>query len=352
MTEKILTYSTPHHAHHAPQVEFMHGKLVPYFELPARVDNLLHGLEQAGLISVEVPMLQVLEQDLSRAHDPAMIEHLQHISAQGMSIISKFFGMYHMDNVVGDDEYYYESNFPKRHYGDHAGKPQYFVYDTVSPIGKGTWNAVLHSANLAYVGALALLRGEQRVYTLCRPPGHHAGRDFAGGYCYLNNAAIAAKKLLDHYERVALVDVDYHHGNGTQDIFWNEPRLFFVSIHGEPAVEYPYYAGYADESGAAGQMLNIPLPHGTSEATYLQELEKSLAQVRAFQPQALVVSLGFDTYKHDPMADFNVDMPGYQRMGQLLSAFNVPTLYVQEGGYRVDKLGEMATAFFSGVLAK
>jgi acetoin utilization deacetylase AcuC-like enzyme len=350
MTEKILTYITPHHAQHAPQIEFMHGKIVPYFELPERIDSLLQGVEQAGMVAMEEPALQITDEVLTRAHDPAMIAHLQHISAHGTAIIRKSFGMYHMDDELGDDEYYYTSTFPRRYYGGRDGKPQYFVADTVSPIGKGTWNAILHSANLAYAGAQALVEGEQRVYTVCRPPGHHAGRDFAGGYCYLNNAAIAAQTLLEHYERVAIVDVDYHHGNGTQDIFWNESRLFFVSIHGAPAVEYPYYSGYADETGAAGQILNIPLPHGTSEAVYLQELENSLGRVRAFQPQALVVSLGFDTYTHDPIADFHVDMPGYKRMGQLLASFHLPTLYVQEGGYCVDKLGEMATAFFGGVL--
>jgi acetoin utilization deacetylase AcuC-like enzyme len=346
----ILTYFSPHHALHNPPHEFMHGKFVPYFEMPARIDHLRQGLEAAGLVHIQEPVLQITQDDLAAVHDPAMIAYLEMLSGNVTDILQKSFEMYHMEGDANG--YFYESSFPKRHYANTIGKPDYYIYDSTSPVGKDTWQAILYSANLAYCGALALLHGEKWAYAMCRPPGHHAGRDFAGGYCYLNNAAIAAGQLLKQ-GRVAIVDVDYHHGNGTQDIFWDEPRVFFASLHADPAVDYPYYSGYSDEIGGKnGSVVNVALPHGTGESEYLSALEKVLAQLRDFQPDFLIVSLGFDTYKDDPMARFQLDMSSYQRMGELFNGLQLPTLYVQEGGYCIEKLGEMAVAFFQGVLAE
>lgn len=328
----------------------MHGRLVPYFEMPARVGYLRQGLESAGLIAIEEPELIVTKADIARVHLPEMVDYFEWLSANVMCEVKKFFASYHLSYEVDDNVYFYESMFPKRRYTA-APQSHHFIYDNASPVGKGTWAAILHSANLAYCGALALLNGEKRVYALCRPPGHHAGRDFAGGYCYINNAAVAAAKLLET-GKVAIVDVDYHHGNGTQDIFWNHPDVFFVSLHGSPDYEYPHYSGFPDETGgesARATKLNVPLLAGTDEAAYLAALEKALISVRKFNPAALVVSLGFDTYVHDPIAQFKMDMPGYYRMGSLLAGLNLPTLYVQEGGYYLQKLGEMAVSFFKGV---
>lgn len=345
----ILTYFSPHHALHHPPHEFMHGQFVPYFELPARIDYLRQELESAGLVNVQEPPLQITKPDLTTVHDSGMVEYLEMLSNNVTDIMQRMFAMYHMESEANG--YFYESTFPKRHYGSKTGKPDYYIYDSTSPVGKDTWKAILHSANLAYCGALTLLYGEKRAYAMCRPPGHHAGRDFAGGYCYLNNAAVAAARLLKQ-GKVAIVDVDYHHGNGTQDIFWNEQQVFFASLHADPAVDYPYYSGYSDETGGDGvSLVNVALPHGTDETQYLAALEKVLAQVRDFQPQYLVVSLGFDTYKDDPMAQFKLEVSSYYRMGQMLSALQLPTLYVQEGGYCIAKLGEMAVSFFQGVLA-
>jgi acetoin utilization deacetylase AcuC-like enzyme len=347
----MLTYHSPLHVRHNPPCEFMHGRLVPYFEMPARVEALLNGLQTAHLIELIEPPLAITRADLTLVHDAAFVDYLEYTSQHVPQIVGQALTMYHMADALGQDDYFYESSFPKRHYGTVHGKPTNYVYDSTSPLGQGSWTAILHSANLAYQGAQALLNGANHAYALCRPPGHHAGRDFAGGYCYLNNAAIAAAQLLQR-GKVAIIDVDYHHGNGTQDIFWNEAQVLCVSLHGDPAGEYPYYCGYADENGAHGNIVNMPLPLGISEADYLAALARVLVQVQAWQPSAIVVSLGFDTYVADPMAQFNVDLAGYRQMGQLLAGLNLPTLYVQEGGYMVAQLGALARAFFSGVLGK
>ncbi|MCU0513918.1 MAG: histone deacetylase family protein, partial [Anaerolineae bacterium] len=258
----LLTFFSPHHAQHNPPHEFMHGRLVPFFEMPARVEALRQGLAAAGLLRLVEPELRVRPADLAQVHDPAMLTYFEQLSAGVVVEVQKFFAAYHLQHEVDENVYFYESMFPRRTYGA-AAPSRYFIYDSVSPIGRHSWTAILHSANLAHAGALALLAGEPRAYALCRPPGHHAGRDFAGGYCYVNNAAVAAAALRS-LGRVAVIDVDYHHGNGTQDIFWHTPEVMLLSLHGDPAFEYPHYAGAASETGA-GNILNLPLPAGTDE---------------------------------------------------------------------------------------
>ncbi len=344
----IRTFYSPNHAAHNPPFEFLHGRNVPFFEMPRRVDMLRAGLDSAALATFESPPLTIPRDLLAQAHDPAMLAYFEQLSADVFDKVRTDFSIYHMADTVSGDVYYYESVFPKRGRADTPGR-KFYIYDSTSPVGAGTWDAALHSANLAYHGAQALLNGERAAYALCRPPGHHAGRDFMGGYCYLNNAAIAAYALLPR-GAVAVLDIDYHHGNGTQDILWDEPNVLFTSLHADPNVDYPYYCGYADERGAHNNTLNVPLPHGTNSAAYLTALEAALARIRAFEPTALVVSLGFDTFKDDPIASFKLDVADYTRIGRAITQVGLPTLYVQEGGYAVERLGDMAAAFFSGVL--
>lgn len=344
----IRTFYSPNHAAHNPPFEILHGRSVPFFEMPRRIDMLRTGLESAALATLETPPLSIPRDLLTQAHDPAMLTELEGLSAHVFDKVRADFSIYHMADTVSGDVYYYESVFPKRARTDAVGR-KFYIYDSTSPVGTGTWDAALHSANLAYHGAQALLSGERAAYALCRPPGHHAGRDFMGGYCYLNNAAIAAYALMPR-GKVAVLDIDYHHGNGTQDILWDDPRALFVSLHADPNVDYPYYCGYADERGAHDNTLNVPLPHGTDSAAYLAALDSALARIRAFEPSALVVSLGFDTFKDDPIASFKLDVPDYTPIGRAIAALNLPTLYLQEGGYAVERLGDMAAAFFSGVL--
>jgi acetoin utilization deacetylase AcuC-like enzyme len=230
----------------------------------------------------------------------------------------------------------------------------YYCFDPDTPIGKGTWEAALSSAGAAVAGACLLLEGGARfAYALCRPPGHHAGSDFFGGYCYLNNAAIAAKRL-QALGRVAIVDIDYHHGNGTQEIFWDDGQVFVGSLHADPDFAYPYYSGYADEVGgpeALDTITNVPLPAGTDGEAYLTALDRVLEQVSAFGPAVLVVSVGFDTYSGDPLSTFELEVGDYARIGDRLAQLECRTLFVQEGGYCLEALGTLAENLLSGFLA-
>ncbi|HWX49373.1 MAG TPA: histone deacetylase family protein [Roseomonas sp.] len=221
-------------------------------------------------------------------------------------------------------------------------------------IEAGTWEAVSGAADCALEAAETLREGAKEAYAICRPPGHHAYADLAGGYCYLNNAAIAAHHLAVSMGRVAVLDVDVHHGNGTQDIFYARGDVHFVSVHADPDAAYPFYAGRAGERGEGaglGHTLNLPLPVGTGDAGYLQALDQGLASIREFAPAALVVSLGLDAFEGDSSRLLAVSTPGFAAIGERIGTLRLPTLLVQEGGYAVDDLARNITSFLSGFLA-
>ncbi|MCB0131658.1 MAG: histone deacetylase family protein [Caldilineaceae bacterium] len=229
----------------------------------------------------------------------------------------------------------------------------HFCYDTSSPIFQHTWDAAYWSAQCAINAADAVAQGATTSYALCRPPGHHAGADLYGGFCYLNNAAIAAQRLVDDGARAAILDVDYHHGNGTQSIFYPRADVLFCSLHADPDHDYPFYWGYADETGAGpgvGYTRNLPLPLGCDESTYLDALGTALATVAAFAPDVLVISLGFDTFAGDPVGTFALTTESFQRIGAQCGRLGLPTVVVQEGGYARAALGANLTAFLTGLL--
>ena len=227
-----------------------------------------------------------------------------------------------------------------------------FSYDSGTPITAATWSSVYWGAQTALTGLQTLLDGEAATaFALCRPPGHHAGADYLGGYCYLNNAAIAARAAADAGRRVAILDIDYHHGNGTQDIFYGDGDVFFASIHGDPVTEYPFYWGHADEIGEGagrGANLNLPLPRGTGLAGYLHALDTALAAISAHGAELVVVSFGADTYEADPICHFTIGTDDYPRIAERIAALGLATLVVMEGGYAVDALAANVTAFLSG----
>jgi acetoin utilization deacetylase AcuC-like enzyme len=249
--------------------------------------------------------------------------------------------------------------------------PGYYSFDLSAPIVAGTYRAARSAADTALTGAALLLEGQPLVYALCRPPGHHAGRDLYGGYCYLNNAAIAAEYLLQPAKdqssgnnnlgpssfvlrpgRAAILDIDFHHGNGTQQIFYERDDVLFVSIHADPAREYPYFAGYSDERGAgvgAGFNFNFPLEAGVTSARYLEVLEQGLAAIADFAPRWLVLSAGFDTFGGDPIGDFALTADAYPLIGQRIAALGLPTLVIQEGGYAVADLGANVIGLLRGL---
>ena len=214
--------------------------------------------------------------------------------------------------------------------------------DLSACIVAGTYRAALTSANIALSAASSILDGEKSAFALCRPPGHHAGKDYAGGYCYINNAAVAANWLAQK-GKVAILDVDYHAGNGTQDIFYDRSDVFTISIHGDPDFEYPHYIGFAEETGAGagvGFHRNFPLPKGTTDAGYLTALDEALNLIRKFTPQFLVVSFGADAFDGDPLGLFKLTRYGFSEIGKRIAGLNLPTAIIMEGGYANEALGD------------
>jgi len=224
-----------------------------------------------------------------------------------------------------------------------------YLADGSCPVGELTWRSAYWSAQSAVAAAKAIVDGEPAAYALCRPPGHHARAEAAGGFCYVNNAAVAAQVLRERFQRVAVLDTDMHHGQGIQEIFYARNDVLYVSIHGNPTNFYPGVAGFDDERGEGegeGFNLNLPMPHGASEDLFMEKLEQSLAAVKDFQADALVLSLGFDIYELDPQSKVAVTREGFARLGERTRSLGLPCVIVQEGGYHLQTLESNAQAFF------
>jgi acetoin utilization deacetylase AcuC-like enzyme len=223
--------------------------------------------------------------------------------------------------------------------------------DTACPISAGTWPAALASAHVAVAAAREVLAGAPAAYALCRPPGHHAFADMAGGFCYVNNTSVAAQELRAHHARIAILDVDLHHGNGTQGIFYGRDDVLTVSLHADPVRFYPFFWGHADERGEGpglGYNLNLPLARGTGDDEYILALERALHRIRAFAPGALVVALGLDAHKDDPLAGLALTTDGFAHIGAAVAGLGLASVLVQEGGYLTAALGTNLQAFLRG----
>nr|WP_298687207.1 histone deacetylase family protein [uncultured Dongia sp.] len=232
-----------------------------------------------------------------------------------------------------------------------VGQAGFHMADTACPIDGDSLASILASADCAIAAAQSVLDDGGAAYALCRPPGHHAFTDMAGGFCYLNNSAIAAQMLRGKHAKVAVVDVDLHHGNGTQGIFYERGDVLTVSVHADPAHFYPFFWGYAAETGAGagqGANLNLPLPLGSGDDAFLAALDQGLAKVRSFGAEALVVALGLDAFSGDPFAGLNVTETGFRRIAEKLATLKLPTVLVQEGGYLCPELGQNLVAFLEG----
>jgi acetoin utilization deacetylase AcuC-like enzyme len=226
--------------------------------------------------------------------------------------------------------------------GNLLGKAGYYMMDLSACIVEGTYNAALSSANCAVSTAQYVSDHLTHAFALCRPPGHHAGKDYAGGYCFINNAAVAAN-WLSSKGRVALLDIDYHAGNGTQDIFYERNDVLTISIHGDPDYEYPHYIGFADETGAGlgiGFHKNYPLPQGINDVQYFSFLDEALAIIRNFAPKYLVLSIGMDIFDGDPLGKFHITRRGINEIGKRITSLNIPTAIIMEGGYSNAELGD------------
>lgn len=309
-------------------------------EVPERTGCILKGLKELDY-SVEQPLDHGMRV-ISRVHDLGYLRFLEAAHRRWKAIPDNW-GEEVMSNV------FVRSPNPLRGI---LAEAACYLADGSCPVGEHTWAASYWSAQSALSASDVLLAGERMAYAVCRPPGHHARWDAAGGFCYLNNAAIAAEALKPAFPRIAILDTDMHHGQGIQEIFYDRADVLYVSVHGDPTNFYPVVTGHEDERGAGagrGYNINLPMPHGSSEQDFFDRVEQSLAAIRLYAPDAVVLTLGFDIYKDDPQAKVAVTSPGFHRLGQAVASLGLPTLVVQEGGYHLDSLQENTRQFFSGI---
>jgi acetoin utilization deacetylase AcuC-like enzyme len=234
------------------------------------------------------------------------------------------------------------------------GKAGYYALATETAITAGTWEAACASASVAQTAQRLVAAGAPSAFALCRPPGHHAASDMYGGYCFFNNAAMAAQMFIDQgAARVAILDVDFHHGNGTQDIFYDRDDVLFVSLHGRPEDAFPYFLGYADETGKGkgeGCNVNYPMAPGTPYGVWGKALDRACRKIRNYGPDALVVSLGVDTFKEDPISFFKLESADFLTYGARIARLKLPSLFVMEGGYAIEAIGINTVNVLQGYL--
>jgi acetoin utilization deacetylase AcuC-like enzyme len=329
---------------HEPHFFLLRGQPRPNFEVPARAEALLAAC-RAMAMAVETPP-PVDRAILATVHDPAYLDFLRDGFAAWSALPDS--GGEMVANSHPAPEMVANGARPPRHI---VGQVGWFTADAACPIGAGTWPSAVAAAADAVAAADEAAAG-RNAYALARPPGHHTYRAKAGGHCYLNNAALAAERLrAKGASRVAVLDIDSHHGNGTQGIFWYRGDVLFVSVHGDPDQYYPWFTGRADERGAgAGEScnLNLPLPIGTGDAGWLSAVRTGVDAVTAFGAETVVVSLGFDASVDEPLNALSVSADGFARAGTAIGSLGLPTVIVQEGGYAVHVLGELLTRFMTG----
>lgn len=337
----LTVFSDSHRLHHG--TELKDGVLKPSFEQPSRADTVRDRVKHVGLGDIIVPRT---------------FERACYVNAHSERYVSFLESAWAEWTAIGRAHDALPLVWPVRDLANDQvpafidGKLGFFAMDAGSPITRTTWDAVRTSADIALTGLAVIGEGHNSAFALCRPPGHHAAREYMGGYCYLNNAAIAAQQAITQgAKRVAVLDVDFHHGNGTQNIFYDRSDVMFVSLHGEPAVSYPYYSGFSAERGAGageGFNLNYPLAKNTGWSTYKDALLDACNQLRRFSPQVLVISLGVDTFKDDPISHFLLESRDFLGIGEIIASVGVPTLFVMEGGYMVDEIGINAVNVLQG----
>ncbi len=325
---------------HDPKAFLSSGASRPNPEVPERIERLLAGAAKAGC-----PMNRPDDYGLApiaAVHTPEYLEFLENIFVRWQRIEGASAEVVPNIHPIARDGTYPASA---------VGQAGYHMADTACPISAETFGSACWSAWSAVAAADAVIAGERSSYALCRPPGHHAFADVAGGFCFINNSAVAAQRMRDDGRRVAILDVDLHHGNGTQGIFYAHAEVLTVSLHADPARFYPFFWGHADERGEGpglGYNLNLPLPRKSGDNVFLEALEAAFRRIRAFGPEALVVALGLDAFEGDPFGGLCVTTPGFARMAEAIAGLALPTVIVQEGGYLCDELGDNLAAFLTG----
>lgn len=330
--------------HHHPQHEWSQGKLVPYPEKNTRAELIKKELQRDKLGHLLMEAKEYPTQYIKTVIDPQMVDFIKSCEE------------------LGPNESVFPHVFPYRdftpEFSEHPRinlkKSGYYCFDVGIEIDKDTFVAAKASGDVALTGAHLLVEKKEKVvFSLCRPPGHHAGYSFFGGYCIFNNAAVAAHHLAMHFGQVAILDVDFHHGNGTQDIFYEQPNVLYVSLHGDPSEFYPFFSGFDDEKGqklGLGANINIPLPNGTGDYEYRENLKYAVKQIRRFDPKVLVLSIGFDTFIKDPIGGFKLTTPFYKEIALIAGEVGVPVLAVLEGGYDIKDLHKNGKSFVTGLM--
>lgn len=324
-----------------PRYEWAFGERIDHPETTARAESIVTALEQA--------------EDRYALRQPAEVPSGTIQATHSGNLLT----LYRTATTLGDDETFYPTVFPKRDQVaadptklHHAGA---YCFDAGTPLAARTWEAALWSASCAYAAARAIRKDERRLtYALSRPPGHHATRTAFGGYCYLNNAAIAARTLRRH-GRVTVLDIDVHHGNGTQSLFYRDPKVQVISIHEHPDTCFPYFAGYPTETGEGpglGTTLNITESAGCDGKRYLELLAlHALPAIRAFGSDFLILSAGLDTYELDPVGHFALTTDDLREVGESIGRLGMPTVVIQEGGYHAPHLGRNAVSLLDGLVS-
>jgi len=308
-----------------------------YVEAPVRISSIRAGIMQTGLFDT-MAARHFPEKHIKAVHDPAFVEYLKRMCLtieEGKSVYPYVFPIRNATR-------------PPKEMPVRAG---YYCIDTFTPLNRNAYKAAKGAVDCALTAAGQLLEGYRLSYALVRPPGHHAERRVFGGFCYFNSAAIAAN-FLSSYGRVAVLDIDYHHGNGTQDIFYDREDVLTISIHGHPRFAYPYFSGFTEERGIGnglGRNRNYPLPEMLDGPAYHRTLERALRRIDSFRPKGLVIALGLDTARKDPTGTWSLSPADLQTNGRLIGRLRLPTVVVQEGGYRSRSLGTNARSFFTGL---
>jgi acetoin utilization deacetylase AcuC-like enzyme len=333
-----IFYTAEHRNHYPPFEIFDGGIRVPYYESPDRMDRILAALQKMDWAEFTEPDDFGLDPILA-VHDGGYINFLASCWTEWLAAEPEV-------AASPEGHTFLPATFALRRQtrptSSLRGRGGYYIMDLSACITAGTYQAALASANCAMSAASSIVNGQSSAFGLCRPPGHHAGKDYAAGYCFINNAAVAAN-WLSSKGKVAVLDVDYHAGNGTQDIFYERNDVLTVSIHGDPDFEYPHYIGFADETGAGaglGFHKNLPLPKGTGDNDYLAALDEALTIIRKFAPKYLVLSAGTDAFDGDPLGMFRLTRSGFAEIGKRIAGLNLPTAIIMEGGYANEALGE------------
>ncbi len=337
-------YYAPETEAHDPVFRLTHGKILRNAEQAERASLLLDALDQLSLPVASPP--EAPRAALEAVHTPQFLTFLETAWVEWQKLPNA--GPEVVPNV-----------FPQRQTATYpdgiVGRAGWHMGDTTAPIGRDSWMASRRAADCAIAAADAVLAGDRVAYALCRPPGHHTSADIAAGHCLMNVSALAAARLRNGFDRVATLDIDVHHGNGTQAIFYDRDDVLTVSIHADPSTYYPFFVGYAHETGSGageGHNLNIPLPRSTTDDAWIAAIETALDRIAAFNPGALMLSLGLDAHEKDPLQGMQVSFDGFRRAGKLIADAGYPTVLVQEGGYLSPDLTTSLASFLGGFLGR